>query len=148
MILRTQQEITDFADEPSQSQIFFIRQRNSYSPLSLSSDLYQSLVSTRRVSPLFRTFIQYLGERDSEVEIIPCAPKLRLVDARHNGKAQSTFESMCGIQFVKPHGRTNKSHLITRWSFRQKRRLLSGWNQYRTCPRAFLLRHLKLYSSD
>lgn len=119
MILRTQQEITAFADEPSQSQVFFIRQRNSYSPLSLSSDLYQSLVSTRRVSPLFRTFIQYLGERDSEVEIIPSAPKLRLVDARHNGKAQSTFESMCGIRFVEPHGRTDKSHLTTRWSFRQ-----------------------------
>jgi hypothetical protein len=47
MILRTQQEVTAFADEPSQSQILFIRQRNSYSPLSLSSDLYQSLVSTR-----------------------------------------------------------------------------------------------------
>jgi hypothetical protein len=137
-ILRAPDSLRSFSNETSRSQIYFIRQRNSYSALSTSLDLYDTLASTRCISPSFLSLLQYLGERDSEVEIVPPAPKLRFDATGADESAVITIEAMMGIRFVELHGRSERTKLSARWSLRQSAIYMRGGNNI-VCPTALFV---------
>lgn len=101
-------------------QAFYIRQFNSYSPLSITSELFEILVSEKLVSPQFKDFILYMGERDREIEIAPPRLRWRPVSNPHAPKQQTnTCECMFGLRFVELNGRGNTRNPTSRWSLRQ-----------------------------
>jgi Mg2+ and Co2+ transporter CorA len=124
--LHTPESAHTFVRNVSRSQVLFVRQRNSYSPLSLSASLYESLVSTRLISPCFINYLKYLGERDSEIEIVPPALRFRFGETTSNNKTGVFLESMMGVRFVELHGRSERSTLSARWSLRQSAIYLRG----------------------
>jgi hypothetical protein len=117
--LRTSEDLRQYVAVTTGFQAFFIRQRHSYSPLTITHELFDSLLLQKNVSPQFRDYVLYMGEREREVEIIP--PKLRWIMAAtpsvHEGRP--TFECMYGLRFVELNGRGDASQPTSRWSFRQ-----------------------------
>jgi Mg2+ and Co2+ transporter CorA len=97
-------------------QVFFIRQRNSYSPLSITFSLFETLLNLKHVSSQFKDYVIYMGERRREVEIAP--PKLRW---RRSLPSQITnaVECMYGLRYVELNGRGNLHQPTSRWSLRQ-----------------------------
>src|SRR2546423_4779577 len=47
--------------------IFFIRQRFSYSALSITFSQFETLLNLKNVSPQFKDYVTYMGERKREV---------------------------------------------------------------------------------
>jgi hypothetical protein len=128
-VLDTADSLRAFAERPGQSHVYFARQRNSYSVLSISPSLYNIIATTRQLAPAFLGYLQNLGERDSEIEIIPQAPRFRLRRTTISGKDAVSLESMFGVRFVELHGRSDqavRSNPSARWSIRQSAMYLRG----------------------
>ena len=100
-------------------QVFFIRQLNSWSPLSITSSLFETLLKLKQVSPQFKDYIIYMGERRREVEITP--PKLRWRGALpcYRSQIPNLVECMYGLRYVELNGRGYPERPTSRWSLRQ-----------------------------
>ena len=98
---------------------FFIRQRNSYSPLSITSSQFETLLNLKHVSPQFKDYVTYMGERKREVEIAP--PKLRwrrsILD--YSSQITNAVECMYSLRYVELNGRGTIDQPTSRWSLRQ-----------------------------
>jgi Mg2+ and Co2+ transporter CorA len=97
---------------------FFIGQRNSYAPLSTSLELFDTLSRERAISPQFRDFILYFGDRESEIEVAPPSVRIRPISWLGR-KDKSAFECLYGIRYVEPNTRTDVVDRSARWSLRQ-----------------------------
>ena len=92
-------------------QVYSIRQRNSYSALSVSLGLYQALSDTVAVPESFNSYFVHFGARDGEVEIA-LPPRTK----KHNA---SESQCMYGIRFVELNSRVDVAEPSSRWSLRQ-----------------------------
>lgn len=96
----------------------FIKQRNSFSPLSVSPRLFEAIRSQINISSRFADFILHLGEKESEIEIAPPPAWLK------SGYLEATtvpvsLELMCGIRFVELNDRNDAQEPSSQWSLRQ-----------------------------
>jgi Mg2+ and Co2+ transporter CorA len=100
-------------------QVFFIRQLNSYSPLNITYSLFETLLELKKVTPQFKDYVTYMGERRREVEISP--PKLRWRRALPCSLSHITnaVECMYGLRYVELNGRGDLERPTSRWSLRQ-----------------------------
>ncbi|EXJ59328.1 uncharacterized protein A1O5_12209 [Cladophialophora psammophila CBS 110553] len=98
--------------------IFFIRKRNSYSALSISSAFFCHLCEEISIPRMFRDYILYFGRRPYEVEIAP-PPFSFETSITIRSKGRPEWEAMGVIRFVEDNGRANVSNLSERWSIRQ-----------------------------
>jgi len=114
-LITTLEDLQKYMDSDAELQAFFILQRNSYSPLQTSYELYKELCRRRDVSPQFNDYILYFGSRDNEVELTP--PAMRMRSFRQDPDSL-TFECMYGIRFVERNYR-NDVPLSSQWSLRQ-----------------------------
>jgi hypothetical protein len=103
----------------SNPSIFFIRQRFSYSALSITFSQFEALLNLKNVSPQFKDYVTYMGERKREVEIAP--PKLRWRQSlsEHPSHAVNAVECMYGLRYVELNGRGTQDRPTSRWSLRQ-----------------------------
>ncbi|KAK5444249.1 hypothetical protein LTS15_010364 [Exophiala xenobiotica] len=90
-LIATVEDLQKYIDSDAELKAFFILQRNSYSPLQTSYELYKDLCRRRDVSPQFNDYILYFGSRDNEVELTP--PAMRMRSFRQDPEAL-TFECM------------------------------------------------------
>lgn len=100
-------------------QFFFIHQRNSYSPLTITHELFETLLCEKHVPPIFKDYVLYMGERVREVEI--ALPSLRRFPTglpRSDGDDHA-LECMYGLRFVDLNGRGSLHQPTSRWSLRQ-----------------------------
>lgn len=100
-------------------QAFFIRQHNSYSPLSVTHTQFESLLKLKHVSPRFKDYLIYMGERDREMEIAPPRLRCRPISLRDPSQRADTVECMYGLRYVELNGRGDINQPTTRWSLRQ-----------------------------
>ncbi|KAF9738813.1 hypothetical protein PMIN06_004535 [Paraphaeosphaeria minitans] len=95
--------------------VFYIRQRNSYSRLQITKELFEELLRCCHVFPRFNEYVIGFGARDSETEVGP--PPL-------------TFRPLCEIRSNRYHGFecsyilryiecTNRTGSKSTWSLRQ-----------------------------
>jgi len=117
--LRTPEDLRQYAAVATGFQAFFIRQRHSYSPLTITHELFDSLLLQKNVSPQFRDYVLYMGEREREVEIVPPKLRWRMIPTPSIQEGHPTFECMYGLRFVELNGRGGASQPTSRWSFRQ-----------------------------
>jgi hypothetical protein len=117
--LRTTEDLKQYVAVARGFQAFFIRQRHSYSPLTITNELFDSLLLEKNVSPQFRDYVLYMGEREREVEVVPPKLRWRMVTTPPVHGGHPTFECMYGLRFVELNGRGNTSQPTSRWSFRQ-----------------------------
>ncbi|ERF76779.1 hypothetical protein EPUS_02318 [Endocarpon pusillum Z07020] len=68
--LRTKEDLKQYVAAAKGFQAFFIRQRHSYSPLTITYELFETLLLEKNVSPQFRDYVLYMGEREREVEML------------------------------------------------------------------------------
>ncbi|KIX10395.1 uncharacterized protein Z518_01477 [Rhinocladiella mackenziei CBS 650.93] len=109
------EDLENYMSTATDLQVYFISQRNSYSLLQTSYELYSTLRRGRGVSPQFNDYIIYFGSRDNEVEITPPAMRLRVST---NVSAVRSCECMYGIRFVEKNTLTDVP-LSSKWSLRQ-----------------------------
>jgi hypothetical protein len=100
------------------TQFYFLGQQNSYSALNTSRQLFDLISHRRSVSPQFRDFILYMGKRESEIEIVPPAFRLRQ-KLTFKDSSYFTCEFMSGLRFVEPNFRADVSEVTAQWSLRQ-----------------------------
>lgn len=100
-------------------QVFFIRQRNSYSSLKITLSLFETLLSLKHVSPKFKDHITYMGERKREVEIAPPKLRWRRSLACCSSSISDTIECMYNLRYVELNGRGELDRPTSRWSLRQ-----------------------------
>ena len=117
--LRTTEDLKQYVAVAGGFQAFFIRQRHSYSSLTVTKELFESLLLEKSVSPQFRDYVLYMGERDREVETVPPKLRWRVSTTCSVRERRSTFECMYGLRFVELNGRGNAFQPTSRWSFRQ-----------------------------
>jgi Mg2+ and Co2+ transporter CorA len=98
---------------------YFIRQYQSYSPLSITRDLFEALVLKENVPSQFKDYLIYLGERESEVEISPKHLKWSAKSNAISDQDYPSFDCMYGVRFVELNGRGSPEDLLSRWSLRQ-----------------------------
>jgi Mg2+ and Co2+ transporter CorA len=113
------QELKHYVAKTNCVQFFFIHQRNSYSPLAITHELFETLLYEKRVPPSFKDYILYMGEREREVEIAP--PTLRRTPPGSptlDGDVHA-LECMYGLRFIDLNGRGNLHQPTSRWSLRQ-----------------------------
>lgn len=117
--LRTKEDLKQNVAVARGFQASFIRQRHSYSPLTITNELFESLLLEKGVSPQFRDYVLYMGEREREVEIVPPRLRWRMAPTGSVKESRSNFECMYGLRFVEQNGRGNAYQPTSRWSFRQ-----------------------------
>lgn len=100
-------------------QVYFVRQRHSYSPLSVTYAQFEALLKIQQVSPQFKDYILYMGERQREMEVVPPRLRWRRDFSRNSGTDVSTDECMYGLRYIELNGRGNYDHPTSRWSLRQ-----------------------------
>jgi len=115
--LRNADDVRDCVNAPNQLQAYFIRQRNSYSALSITRALYQELTNKTHLSPEFLNYITFFGERESELEIAP--PALKIRGFAQSVQDSSAYEFMYSIRFVDLNKRGDAALPTSRWSLRQ-----------------------------
>lgn len=98
--LRTKEDLKQYVAVARGFQAFFIGQRHSYSPLTITNELFESLLLEKSVSPQFRDYVLYMGEREREVEIVPPRLRWRMATTRSVQENRSTFECMYGLRFI------------------------------------------------
>ncbi|KAK5467372.1 hypothetical protein LTS15_000344 [Exophiala xenobiotica] len=116
--LRDSDALDEYAHSVQGTQVYFIPQQNSYSPLSISQKLFDLLCLRRNVSPQFRDYILYLGKRECEIEIAPPALRMR-EESPFIDRPNITCECMFGLRFVEPNFRIDVDEPTARWSLRQ-----------------------------
>ena len=112
------EQLKVYLDRSQKLKALFIRQRNSYAPLSISLELFQHLVIELKLPDRFTDYIIYLGERDTEVELAPPPATFRCVPGRATAHGQQ-HELMCGVRFVTLNSREDVSRPTEQWSLRQ-----------------------------
>ena len=116
--LGNEEQIREYA-EANPFQVYFVRQRNSYSPLSISSELFQVVSRVCHAPWSFSDYILYFGDRESEIEIAP--PPLRfgpIWSAKGLTKGIRTECTYC-VRFVDTNNRADVPEPSSRWSLRQ-----------------------------
>lgn len=119
MRVQESQDLQHYAAKTKREQFFFIHQQNSYSPLTITLELFETLLHEKRVPPRFKDYILYMGEREREVEIAP--PRLRRSPHRSptsDGNVHA-LECMYGLRFMDLNGRGNPHQPTSQWSLRQ-----------------------------
>jgi hypothetical protein len=117
--LRSGDDIAKYQAKAPGFRAFFIRQRFSYSPLSISLELFGLLFARENISPQMKDYLIFYGARDHEVEIAP--PVLRfhpLAWTRANDQLLG-HECMYGLRFFEQNGRGIPQEPTTQWSLRQ-----------------------------
>ena len=117
--LRTKEDLKQYVAAAKGFQAYFIRQRHSYSPLTITYEMFESLLLEKSVSPQFRDYVLYMGEREREVEMVPPRLRWRVATTRSFHENRSNLECMYGLRFVELNGRGNAYQPTSRWSFRQ-----------------------------
>ena len=117
--LKEGRDLKRYVDATKGPQVFFIRQRNSYSPLAITHDLFETLLAEKCVSSQFRDYVLYMGEREREVEIAPSRLRWRPTSLSATGQDAGAFECMYGLRFIDLNGRGTPEHATSRWSLRQ-----------------------------
>ena len=100
-------------------QVFYIRQRNSYSALSITSPQFETLLQLKHVSPQFKDYVTHMGERKREVEIAPPKLRWRRSFSEHSSQITNAVECMYGLRYVELNGRGITDQPTSRWSLRQ-----------------------------
>lgn len=97
--------------------VCFIRQRNSLSRLSITRDLFESLMLEIHIFPRFLEFVLLFGAKLGENEIGPPQMRFRRLIVREEFSQQrcSGFECAYGLRFVELNLRSTK----VPWSVRQ-----------------------------
>ena len=116
--LKNEEQIREYA-EANPFQVYFVRQRNSYSSLSISSELFQVVSRVCDAPWSFRDYFLYFGDRESEIEIAP--PPLQFGptwSAKGVTKGVRTECTYC-VRFVDTNNRIDVSEPSSRWSLRQ-----------------------------
>jgi hypothetical protein len=116
--LENEKEIREYA-EANPFQVYFVRQRNSYSPLSISSELFEVVSRFCDAPWSFSDYFLYFGDRESEIEIAP--PPLRfgpIWSAKGVAKGIRTECTYC-VRFVDTNNRVDVLEPSSRWSLRQ-----------------------------
>jgi Mg2+ and Co2+ transporter CorA len=116
--LRDRQAIKQYVATVPDFQAFFIRQYHSYSPLKITHDLFEALMLEACVSPQFKEYVLYMGEREREVEIAPPRLRWRAIPS-HNPASLTSYQCMYGLRFVELNGRGNLKNPTSQWSLRQ-----------------------------
>jgi Mg2+ and Co2+ transporter CorA len=101
---------------------FFIKQSgSSYSPLSITYNLFENLLLQANISAQYRDYILYFGERDRDAEIVPPVSRLRALSSPSVGQAREShdYECMYGLRFMELNGRDDPNQPTYKWSFRQ-----------------------------
>lgn len=109
--LESEEQIREYA-EANPFQVYFVRQRNSYSPLSISSELFQVLSRVCDAPWSFSDYFLYFGDRESEIEIAP--PPLRfgpIWSAKGATKGIRTECTYC-VRFVDTNNRNRCSRAL------------------------------------
>ena len=97
---------------------FFIRKRNSYSALSVSSEFFDQLCKEISIPQAFRDYIVYFGRRQYEVEFAP-PPFTLEVSSLCRSKSYPAWEAMGVIRFIEENSKVNEPNPSGRWSIRQ-----------------------------
>jgi hypothetical protein len=116
------QEIEDlqhYVAKTDELQLFFIHQLNSYSPLTITHELFETLLYEQRVPPCFKDYVLYMGEREREVEIAPPRPRRIPPRSPTSDGDVHALECMYGLRFIDLNGRGNPHQPTSRWSLRQ-----------------------------
>ncbi|OQU98395.1 hypothetical protein CLAIMM_04189 [Cladophialophora immunda] len=113
--LRGRDALREYLSESRRTCIFFIRKRNSYAALSISSEFFGHLCEEISIPRMFRDYILYFGRRLYEVEIAP--PPFSL-EASITVKSPE-WEAMGVIRFMEDNGKVNVLNPSERWSIRQ-----------------------------
>jgi Mg2+ and Co2+ transporter CorA len=116
--LRDRQAIKQYVAAAPDFQAFFIRQYHSYSPLKITHDLFETLMLEVCVSPQFKEYVLYMGEREREVEIAPPRLRWRAIPS-HDPASLTSYQCMYGLRFVELNGRGNLKNPTSQWSLRQ-----------------------------
>ncbi len=117
--LRGSQELKQYLKSAFGFQAFFIKQSNSYSPLAVTHELFETLLLEKNVSSQFKDFILYMGQRQREVEITTPRLRWRVTPAQLPDGTARIFECMYGLRFVELNGRGRKEYPTSQWSLRQ-----------------------------
>ncbi|KIX94451.1 uncharacterized protein Z520_09837 [Fonsecaea multimorphosa CBS 102226] len=125
--LRTLDALREYTKTSRRLCVFFIRKRNSYSALSISSELFGHLCEEISIPQTFRDYILYFGRRLYEVEIAP--PPFNF-EAPGTIKF-SEWEAMGVIRFVEENGRVSSLAPSEGWSIRQTA-IFSRFDQQRS----------------
>ena len=116
--LSSKEEVERYVSHNEGFIALFIKQRNSFAPLSVSFKLFEAICNEVDISLRFRDFVLHLGDKESEVEIAPPPAWLKpgYVDKKN---VPVSLELMCGIRFVELHGREGAPEPSSQWSLRQ-----------------------------
>jgi hypothetical protein len=116
--LEHEKQIQEYA-EANRFQVYIVRQRNSYSPLSISSELFQVVSRFCDAPYSFNDYFLYFGDRESEIEIAP--PPLRFGPIRSANGASKGIRTECTycVRFVDTNNRIDVLEPSSRWSLRQ-----------------------------
>ncbi|KAK5046957.1 hypothetical protein LTR84_007311 [Exophiala bonariae] len=96
----------------------FIRKRNSFSELSISSTFFNQLCNEISIPREFQDYILYFGRRGYEVEISP--PPFDLDGlVTQSGSSNPTWMAMGVVRFMEDNGRVNIENPSKQWSIRQ-----------------------------
>ena len=113
--LTTAQSVEQYLRENERFAVFFIRQRNSYAPLSISQQLFDTICLLLQIPGRFHNYILYFGEREREVEVASCPVSCRVLeDAKH-----PKWTIMCNLRFVEQNNREDAIAPSNHWSLRQ-----------------------------
>ena len=117
-VITSTEEVEAYMTESRKLCAFFIRKRNSYSPLYITRTLFERLCEYAGVQPRFHDYIVYLGRRTHEIEIAP--PPLAL-DNGPGGtrKKEHNLQIMCIVRFVESNMREEITDRSSVWSIRQ-----------------------------
>ena len=98
--------------------MFFIRQRHTYSRLSIRRELFEVLMSRFGVFPKFRDFVLLFGSKQEESELAPPSLRFRarnMTDIAINEGRNVNFECAYGLRYVELNHRSTARP----WSMRQ-----------------------------
>ena len=113
--LTTVQSVEQYFERYERFAVVFIRQRNSYAPLSISQQLFETICFLLQIPDRLQNYILYFGEREREVEIASCPVSCRVYeDAKH-----PTWTIMCNLRFVERNNREDAVVPTNHWSLRQ-----------------------------
>jgi Mg2+ and Co2+ transporter CorA len=116
--LRDRQAIKQYGAAAPGFQAFLIGQYYSWSRLQVTQDLFETLMLERCISPQFKEYILYMGERERELEIAPPRLRWRVLPA-HNPASCPSYQCIYSLRFVELNGRGNSKSPTSRWSLRQ-----------------------------
>ena len=116
--ISTETELDRHLANNTRLRAFFIRQTNSYSPLSVSQHLFDRLSSDLNIPRSFRDYILYYGDRQSEVEIAP-PPAAFHIHHASDDMSETGWTLTSSLRFIEYKDRIDVSEPTSQWSLRQ-----------------------------